>query len=74
MSNDAGVLGRICTLIGERKANISNLEFADRKPDYYRVLMEVELSDTEHLHRVMTALEAESDVATITRRRADPDA
>ena len=74
MSNDAGVLGRICTLIGERKANISNLEFADRKPDYYRVRMEVELSDTEHLHRVMTALEAESDVAEISRHRADPEA
>ena len=70
LSNDAGVLGRICTLIGERKANISNLEFVDRKPDYYRVLMEVELSDTEHFHRVMTALEAESDVAAINRHRA----
>jgi len=56
-------------LIGEQKANISNLEFADRKPDYYRLNMEVELSDTEHLHRVMTALEAESTVASIARFR-----
>ncbi|MCA8882542.1 MAG: bifunctional (p)ppGpp synthetase/guanosine-3',5'-bis(diphosphate) 3'-pyrophosphohydrolase [Rhodobacteraceae bacterium] len=70
LSNDAGVLGRICTLIGEQKANISNLVFVDRKPDYYRVLIEVELSDTEHLHRVMTALEAESNVAAISRHRA----
>ena len=30
--NDAGVLGRICTLIGEQKANISDLHFLDRKP------------------------------------------
>ncbi len=74
LSNDAGVLGRICTLIGEQKANISNLVFVDRKPDYYRMRMEVELSDTEHLHRVMTALEAESNVAAITRYRAGIDA
>ncbi len=67
--NDAGVLGRICTLIGEQKANISDLHFVDRKPDFYRLLVEVDLRDAEHLHRVMTALEAESDVADIERHR-----
>ncbi|MCX7643951.1 MAG: bifunctional (p)ppGpp synthetase/guanosine-3',5'-bis(diphosphate) 3'-pyrophosphohydrolase [Rhodobacteraceae bacterium] len=67
--NDAGVLGRICTLIGEQKANISDLHFIDRKPDFYRLLIEVDLRDVEHLHAVMTALEAESDVAAIERHR-----
>jgi RelA/SpoT family (p)ppGpp synthetase len=67
--NDAGVLGRICTLIGEQKANISDLHFIDRKPDFYRLLIDVDLRDAEHLHTVMTALEAESDVAAIERHR-----
>ncbi len=71
ISNDAGVLGRICTLIGEQSANISDLNFIDRKPDYYRLLIDVDLRDAEHLHRVMTALEAESNVASIERLR-DP--
>jgi GTP pyrophosphokinase/guanosine-3',5'-bis(diphosphate) 3'-pyrophosphohydrolase len=71
IANDAGVLGRICTLIGDQKANISDLVFIDRKPDYYRLIVEVELRDVEHLHTVMTALEAESDVAQISRHR-DP--
>ena len=70
--NDAGVLGRICTLIGEQKANISDLEFLDRKPDFYRVLVDVDLRDAEHLHTVVSAIEAESDVAAVTRHR-DPD-
>ncbi len=69
ISNDAGVLGRICTLIGEQKANISDLRFADRKPDFYRVIVDVDLRDVEHLHMVMTALEAETDVAQIARLR-----
>ena len=69
ISNDAGVLGRICTLIGEQKANISDLRFTDRKPDYYRVIVDVDLRDVEHLHMVMTALEAETDVAQILRHR-----
>ena len=71
ISNDAGVLGRICTIIGEQSANISDLQFTDRKPDYYRLLVDADLRDAEHLHRVMTALEAESAVSTIQRHR-DP--
>jgi len=69
ISNDAGVLGRLCTLIGEQKANISDLRFTDRKPDFYRLIIDVDLRDVEHLHMVMTALEAETDVAQIERHR-----
>jgi GTP diphosphokinase / guanosine-3',5'-bis(diphosphate) 3'-diphosphatase len=69
ISNDAGVLGRICSLIGEQKANISDLRFTDRKPDYYKLIVDVDLRDVEHLHLVMTALEAETDVAQISRHR-----
>ncbi|MCL3881311.1 bifunctional (p)ppGpp synthetase/guanosine-3',5'-bis(diphosphate) 3'-pyrophosphohydrolase [Marivita sp. GX14005] len=72
IGNDAGVLGRICTLIGEQKANISDLNFVDRKPDFYKLLIDIDLCDANHLHSVMSALEAESDVASVVRRR-DPD-
>jgi GTP pyrophosphokinase/guanosine-3',5'-bis(diphosphate) 3'-pyrophosphohydrolase len=69
IGNDQGVLGRICTLIGEQRANISDLRFVDRKPDFYRLLLEVEVRDLEHLHRVMTAVQADSDVAQLERYR-----
>ena len=72
ISNDAGVLGRICTLIGEQKANISDLEFVERKPDFYRLLIDVDLRDIEHFHAILHALEADSDVAHIERFR-DPN-
>ncbi len=67
IGNDPGVLGRICTLIGEQRANISDLDFVDTKPDFYRLLLVVEVRDVEHLHRVMTAVEADSDVAELSR-------
>ncbi|MFB0993919.1 MAG: RelA/SpoT family protein, partial [Paracoccaceae bacterium] len=69
IANDAGVLGRICTLVGAQKANISDLIFVDRKPDFYRLLIDFDLRDVQHLHLVMTALEAEVDVAQIARYR-----
>lgn len=69
IGNDTGVLGRICTLIGETKANISDLEFKDRKPDFFRLLIHLELRDAQHLHSLTGALQAESDVAAIIRYR-----
>ncbi|MBV7394395.1 RelA/SpoT family protein [Mameliella sediminis] len=72
IGNDAGVLGRICTLIGETKANISDLNFKDRKPDFYRLVMDVDLRDAEHLHSLISILEAESNVAAVVRQR-DPE-
>ena len=69
IANDNGVLGRICTLIGEQQANISDLVFIDRKPDFYRLIVDVDLRDTEHLHAMILALEADSDVASVGRHR-----
>ena len=71
ISNDAGVLGRICTLIGEQSANISDLNFLDKKPDFYRLVIDIDLRDVEHLHAVMTVLEADPNVAEVQRHR-DP--
>jgi len=69
ISNEGGVLGRICTLIGEQNANISDLRFTDRKPDFYRLLVDVDVRDSEHLHAVMMAIETDSDVAALRRER-----
>ena len=63
------MLGRICTLIGQQGANITDLEFVDRKSDFYRLRVEVALRDREHLHALTTAIEAESDVAQVARIR-----
>jgi GTP pyrophosphokinase/guanosine-3',5'-bis(diphosphate) 3'-pyrophosphohydrolase len=73
ISNDAGVLGRICTLIGEQNANIADMYFTDKKPDYYNRRVDIQVRDVEHLHNVMTAVEADSGVAQIGRHRNAPD-
>ncbi len=69
MANDAGVLGRICTLIGEHNANISDMTFTDKKPDFYRVEIALQVRDITHLHRIQTALEADTDIASVARTR-----
>ncbi len=71
MANDTGVLGRICTLIGEHNANISNIDFIDRKPDFFRIKFILEVRDYAHYLHIQTAIEADSDIANVTRLR-DP--
>ena len=40
-----------------------------QKADFYNLLVDLELRDAEHLHNVTSALEAESDVAALSRYR-----
>jgi guanosine-3',5'-bis(diphosphate) 3'-pyrophosphohydrolase len=69
IGNGSGVLGRVCTLIGESGANISDLHFVDRKPDFFLLLIFVDLRDAQHLHTLMGALNAQDDVASVERYR-----
>ncbi|MEM9813085.1 MAG: bifunctional (p)ppGpp synthetase/guanosine-3',5'-bis(diphosphate) 3'-pyrophosphohydrolase, partial [Pseudomonadota bacterium] len=69
IANDAGVLGKVCTLIGEQRANITDIVFTDRKPDFYKVVIDLEVRDVTHLHNVQTALEADQDVSQVVRFR-----
>ena len=74
IANGAGVLGRICTLIGEQRANITDIHFTDRKPDFFRMVIDIEVRDMEHLTHVLTAIDADSDVAEVRRFRSGPPA
>ena len=69
IGNGAGVLGRVCSLIGETGANISDLRFIDRKPDYFLILIDVDLRDVQHLHTLSGALGAQEGVAAVERYR-----
>ena len=69
IGNDAGVLGRICTLIGEQNANISDMRFEEKQPDFYKIAVSIEVRDVKHLHNVVTSLNADTDVAEVARHR-----
>ena len=48
-------------------------EFVDRKPDFYRLIISVDLRDAAHLHSVISALSAEQDVAQVERHQNPED-
>ncbi|MAI97264.1 MAG: bifunctional (p)ppGpp synthetase/guanosine-3',5'-bis(diphosphate) 3'-pyrophosphohydrolase [Rhodobacteraceae bacterium] len=69
MYNGMGVLGRICSLIGESGANITNIDFTDRKPDFYKIIIEMHVKDLKHLSDIMTSIETDSDISVVERTR-----
>ncbi len=67
MANRAGVLGRICTSIGEQNSNISNLRITDRQHDFYLLEVDVDVRGIGHLHSLQSSIKADSDVSKIVR-------
>ena len=61
--NKAGVLGKICSLIGEQKANITDIKFFKERADYYIIYIELDVRNIEHLMNILAAITADEDVA-----------
>ncbi len=70
LANEPGALARICALIAEQRANIDFLATAERTPDFFRMLLDVEVRDVKHLSGILTALEAQPMISVAARARA----
>ncbi len=67
LANEPGALGSVCTGVGALGANIGNLRIVDRKPSYYNVVLDLEVRDARHLHRILRALDAQQRVDRVER-------
>ncbi len=69
LDNKAGVLGRICKLIGDQNTNISDLIFMRRCKRYFQMFIEVQVRDSQHLANILTAVEGDKDTSDVYRCR-----
>ena len=69
MANDSGVLGRVCTTIGENNANIEQVDFTERRADYYSILIEISVRDVDHLLHIINALKTDAAISSVSRHR-----
>lgn len=74
LANQPGALGLVCTLVGELHANIDNLSMYERKPDFFKMTMDLEVRDTKHLGDILGALRAQSYVSHVERMTSQPEA
>jgi len=58
LSNEAGALGSLSTVVGRDGGNISNLRITDRSPDFFELFVDIEVSDAGHMSDIIAALRA----------------
>jgi GTP pyrophosphokinase/guanosine-3',5'-bis(diphosphate) 3'-pyrophosphohydrolase len=67
--NSPGVLGQVCTIIGEAGGNIVQLRMHHRQNDFFDVDIDVDVNDVRHLTHIAAALRANPSVETVDRRK-----
>lgn len=67
--NSPGSLGDLSMVIAKNAGNISNLKIVNRTPEFFDLLMDIEVHDVKHLTDIIAALRATPVINTIERAR-----
>ena len=69
IANEPGSLGTLSTVIGKNGGNINNLKIANRNPDFFEMLIDIEVKDLKHLTNIIAALRATPVINSVDRAR-----
>jgi len=67
--NVPGSLGELSTVIARNEGNISNLKITNRTPEFFDMLIDIEVRDVKHLTNVIAALRANPAINAVERAR-----
>jgi GTP diphosphokinase / guanosine-3',5'-bis(diphosphate) 3'-diphosphatase len=67
--NAPGVLGQVCSIIGEAGGNIVQLRMHHRQNDFFAVDIDVDVQDARHLTHISAALRANPSVEEVERTK-----
>ena len=69
LANRPGSLSTLSTVIARNNGNISNLRIMHRSPDFFDMMLDIEVNDAKHLADITAALRATPEVSTVDRAR-----
>jgi GTP pyrophosphokinase/guanosine-3',5'-bis(diphosphate) 3'-pyrophosphohydrolase len=69
VKNAPGVLGQVCTIIGDAGGNIANLRMHHRQSDFFDVDLDIDVNDARHLTHIAAALRANPSVEEVERAK-----
>ena len=70
LANEAGSLGTLSTVIGKNGGNITNLKITSRSPQFFELLIDIDVSDVKQLANIIAALRATPVINTVERARS----
>tara|TARA_Y100001970_G_scaffold88509_1_gene111717 strand:- start:6170 stop:8293 length:2124 start_codon:yes stop_codon:yes gene_type:complete len=67
LKNQPGSLGKVTTVIAKNNGNISNINFTIRKIDFFEIIIDIEVRDSNHLKNIIAALRLVTEVSSLER-------
>ena len=69
VSNERGTLANLTTMIANHLGNINNLRITNRAPDFFEMMLDIEVDDAAHLTDIIAALRSTPTVTSVERAR-----
>ena len=69
VANEPGALSNLASVIARNEGNISNLRITTRNPNFFEMLIDIEVEDVKHLSNIITALRATPQINDVRRVR-----
>jgi GTP pyrophosphokinase len=69
VANETGSLGNLSTVIAKNLGNITNLKITNRNPDFFEMIVDIEVRDVKHLTNIIAALRATPAINSVERAR-----
>ena len=67
--NGPGSLVEITTVIAKNMGNITNLKITNRTPEFFELIIDIEVRDVKHLTNLIAALRATQSISTVERAK-----
>lgn len=69
LTNKPNSFGALTTVIGKNGGNINNFKIINRTPDFFDVLVDIEVKDASHLTNIIAALRANAAINSVERTK-----
>ena len=69
LTNEVGSLAKLAEVVARDYGNINNLKITDRDPEFFRLMVDVEVRDVKHLTGIVASLRAAPVVISVERVR-----
>ena len=67
IKNEIGSLGSLSSIIGKSMSNIRNLSITERNSDFFKIEIEIDVIDLDHLSKVIVSLRTSDFIENVTR-------
>ena len=69
VTNEPGSLSSLSTVIAKNHGNIINLKITNRSPEFFEMIVDIEVRDLKHLTNIIAALRADPAISSVERAR-----